>query len=601
MRKLRLSLLIAVCLWALVSRSLQGQRVRGGVWDEAGAGIPLAVVGLLAGSKQVAEALTDELGQFELAVPAAGTYSLRAMRVGFSSTTSEPFHVAAGETVEKRLTAPSVPSRLTDVVVSANRGKCVGGGLGEGSEVARLWDEAKIVLYATSLTQDKRAFETKIIQHERGLDKRGVRVDWEKTWEEWAAVSENAFASIPAEELSMRGYVHRDSINTAEYVYYAPDAHILLSDTFIADHCFRVQRSTASQDTLVGLAFEPVKGRKLPDVKGVLWLDARSAKLLYLDFQYTELVRKIPRDKFGGRISFSQLPSGAWFVDKWVIRMPILVQTRLPGRDSSVPGGALVSEARIGHVYVGMRERGAEVVPLGTNAVSADNSRRARATVGTGSTAAGSDEMSLPPDAIVEGVVFDSTSGTPLAGAKVSVSGSSRTALTSRDGRFEIDSLAPGTVTISFTHPRIDSLGVTPSQKDISVNRGERVAAALSTPSSALLMATECKESASPALLGAGMIRGQVQDALNDSPVANATITAQWMGKAGGKAREGASAMSDASGRYAICGIPPDKRVVVRGQHAKRSSDARRVQLNPASVSIIHLRIPSGEEESSPP
>ncbi len=596
---MRFSPLIAVCLLALLSRPLYAQRVRGGVWDEGGTGVPGAVVGLLSGSKQVAQVLTDDLGNFEIAVPAPGTYSLRAMRVGFKSTTSAPFGVTAGETVEKRLTASSAASRLTDVVVSANR-RCVRG-VGEGSEVAKLWDEAKVVLYATSLTQDKRAFETKVTHHERGLDKSGARVDWEKSWDEWAAVSENAFASIPAEELSKHGYVHRDPVNAEEYVYYAPDAHILLSETFLSDHCFRVQRSTASRDTLVGLAFEPLKERNLPDVKGVLWLDAGSAKLLYLDFVYTKLVRKLPRDKFGGRVSFSQLPSGAWFVNKWGIRMPILVQTRLPGRDSSVPGGVLVSAPRVGQVYVGMRERGAEVVPLGIQSVATDSARREAAASGTSSATGGSAEALLPADAVVEGVVFDSTSGAPLAGAKVSVSGSSRTALTSLDGRFEIDSLASGTVTISFTHPRIDSLGMQLSRTEVLLRRGERAGAELSVPSSAVLMARECRESATPMASGAGMIRGLVHNASNDAPLANATITAQWVGKAGGKEREGSTATSDASGRYAICGIPPGTRVVVRGEHAKWSSDARRVQLNPASVSIVHFRIqPRGAELNRP-
>ncbi|MBC7789112.1 MAG: carboxypeptidase regulatory-like domain-containing protein [Anaerolineae bacterium] len=596
----RFSSLIPLFLSAFAVQSLDAQRVRGGVWDEGGAGIPGVVVGLLSGTKQVTEVLTDDLGHFELVVPAHGTYSLRTMRVGFKSTTSAPFDVAAGETVERRLTASSIASRLTDVVVSANRGKCMGGGLGEGSEVAKLWDEAKIVLYATSLTQDKRAFETKITQHERGLDKRGVRVEWEKTWDEWAAVSENAFASIPADDLSRHGYVHRDSINTAEYIYYAPDAHILLSETFIADHCFRVQRSAAGKDTLIGLAFEPVKGRKLPDVKGVLWLDPRSAKLLYLDFLYTELVRKIPRDKFGGRISFSQLPSGAWFVDKWVIKMPILVQTRLPGRDSTVPGGALVSEARIGQVFVGVRERGATVVPLGSRTVAGNSPRTSASTIEAGSTAGTPEEASQAPDAIIEGVVFDSTSGAPLAGAKVSASGSSRTALTSSDGRFEIDSLAAGPVSLTFTHPRIDSLGMTVAKKELALRHGERLVAELSVPSSVALMAAECGEGTVSVAAGAGMIRGQVQDASNDEPLANAIITAQWLRQAGGKERDNASATSDASGRYAICGIPPNTRVVVRGEHAKRPSDSRRVQLSPASVSIVHFRIQPGEESNRP-
>jgi len=114
-------------------------------------------------------------------------------------------------------------------------------------------------------------------------------------------------------------------------------------------------------------------------------------------------------------------------------------------------------------------------------------------------------------------------------------------------------------------------------------------------------MAKECSESATAMEPGAGMVRGQVHDASNDAPLANASVTAQWVAMVGSGERKEVTATSDASGRYAICGIPSGRPVVVRGEHAKRFTDARSVQIKPAGVSILDLRMePAGADSNRP-
>jgi hypothetical protein len=64
---------------------------------------------------------------------------------------------------------------------------------------------------------------------------------------------------------------------------------VLLSDTFLADHCFKIEPARWSTRATLGLAFQPVPERKKPDIKGVLWMDGKTAELRTLEFNYTWL------------------------------------------------------------------------------------------------------------------------------------------------------------------------------------------------------------------------------------------------------------------------------------------------------------------------
>lgn len=54
-------------------------------------------------------------------------------------------------------------------------------------------------------------------------------------------------------------------------MFYAPDAEVLLSDAFLDSHCFSLREATVQGEARLGLTFEPVPGRTIPEVRGVLW------------------------------------------------------------------------------------------------------------------------------------------------------------------------------------------------------------------------------------------------------------------------------------------------------------------------------------------
>ena len=60
----------------------------------------------------------------------------------------------------------------------------------------------------------------------------------------------------------------------------------------------------------------------------------------------------------------------------------------------------------------------------------------------------------------LSGIVYDSTSMGPLAGARVGVIGTNSVTVAGSDGRFTLDSIVAGTHWVSFFHPRLQELGV---------------------------------------------------------------------------------------------------------------------------------------------
>ena len=125
------------------------------------------------------------------------------------------------------------------------------------------------------------------------------------------------FASIPASTLAAEGFV---SVVRDTTVFNAPDAALLLSDTFVETHCFAAV--ARQKDSLAGLAFRPVPGRLVPEVRGTLWVQRASTELRFLEYRYVFAAGEREPDQLGGRLEFARLPGGAWIVSSWHIRMP---------------------------------------------------------------------------------------------------------------------------------------------------------------------------------------------------------------------------------------------------------------------------------------
>src|SRR6202012_2353940 len=77
-------------------------------------------------------------------------------------------------------------------------------------------------------------------------------------------------------------------------VFNAPDADVLLDESFARTHCFRRQSADREHPNQVGVAFSPAPadGRDtIVDVRGTIWLDTAVSQIRSLEFTYTSLER----------------------------------------------------------------------------------------------------------------------------------------------------------------------------------------------------------------------------------------------------------------------------------------------------------------------
>ena len=159
----------------------------------------------------------------------------------------------------------------------------------------------------------------------------------------------------------------------------------------------------------------------------------------------------------------------------------------------------------------------------------------------------------------LRGVVSDSVTGVPLAGAFVVLEGTTRGVLADSVGRFVFDSLAAGVHTVVAQHASLDSIGLSGLRRTVTVPGPEIVVA---TPSFATLWRVACGERTAPS--DSGFVYGTVRDAGSGRPLEGAVVALSWLEirPAGEKAVEqtqwSAQARSGTSGTFAICGIPLD-------------------------------------------
>jgi hypothetical protein len=141
----------------------------------------------------------------------------------------------------------------------------------------------------------------------------------------------------------------------------------------------------------------------------------------------------------------------------------------------------------------------------------------------------------------------------------VTLVGTSRSAISDARGHFRIDSVAPGTYTLTMLHGALDSLGLSGASTKLVVN-GAIDAARVSVPSFATLWRAACGTTHVPA--DSGFIFGSVRDARVDMPVAAATVALSFsdygVDNAAGLVERhwSGTATTGDDGSYVLCGLP---------------------------------------------
>jgi carboxypeptidase family protein len=521
--------------------------------------------------------LADDHGSFILTAPASGRYAVRAERVGFRSVTTPLHDIVFGQTIEVNVAVSGENVTLRGIKVTADR-RCVVRPT-EGLAAAQLWDEARKALNATALTQmaqatarqrrDPHRFTVRIRKFVRTLEPRTLAERHARAYEV-EGESITPFMSHEPERLAREGYVVGGQ--EAGMTFYAPDATVLLSDSFLDGHCFRVQApGRGRRDDLIGLAFEPVPRitrlenlqSRYVDVRGVLWLDRSTAELRYMEYDYANLRLEVPAEDVGGQIEFRPLPDGRWVVWRWYIRMPRLERQRIGD-----PLTATATGWRVG--LNSIEEEGGEILE-----VLPPGSRR----VGP---------------AAVTGVVYDGLRPGPMSGARVFLSGTSFAASTGPDGRYRIDSVPPGRYTVSVLATRFDSLLLDAPMKQVAVSAGEDTEADFGIPEPATLYARWC--TGVPMADTLGVVLGIVRDT-SALLAAGVKVTVEWSNYSKPQPDRLAirpitvEGTTGRDGRYALCGLPTRRPVTVRASRDRSLLASSQIRLEPGEVRRVDLSL----------
>ena len=308
---------------------------------------------------------------------------------------------------------------------------------------------------------------------------------------------------------------------------------MLLSDAFLDTHCFKLQSGEREGRALIGLTFEPLGNRRLTDVSGVLWLDQATARLLSIEYRYTNL-REGPADHdAGGDLTLVNLPNGTWIVKEWSIRMPVITELRNARTSRST------------YQVTGYRVEGAVVQ---------------RAVTNTGEVVM--DEISTG----VRGTVIDSL-GLPAKGVRVVARGTEAETFTDSLGAFRLTGLTKGRWKIGVSLPMLEFAGVDASVVDVEVAQSGMTPVQLEIPPLKATFLALCSEE--DMSVDEVVVLGRVLG-LDGNPVPGAEVHVAWESVAGMSDRNvrmgltDSSALTDDRGAYLVCRVPADNKIRVR-------------------------------------
>ena len=516
----------------------QGQLVRGAVQERTtGVALPGVLVtlerlttGRAGAVDTVRTVLSDARGGYAVYAPAAGRFRLSVKRIGVRPFVSAAFELAEGMTHRLDVALDLQAATVAEVVVKgatpcATRRE-------NAARVASLWEDTRAALTATAISVRDSLVRARFIRFLREIDPRNLEVLSESliVFDSSDVGTEPDFRSPSGDSLSRMGYWRRVGHNST--VFYAPDAHALLSEAFVNDHCFDIVAGTGDRAGLIGLTFQPTQRRALPtrppDIRGTIWLDAKSIELRLVEFTWTRLPGSHARAPVGGAVYFTRIGGGPWIIPRWSIRMP---------RDViEIPDPAGGSDRAPG-VRLSLIEEG--------GIVGVDSLR-----------------LSEKPGTIT-GMVRDSA-GKPFAGVQVRLVGTSYTAQTDADGRFILERIPPGWHTIAADHDAYRIFDIRVGQMELLLDEGATRQASFRAPGANVVRARLCSDSPMrrSATLRVKLVDQATQVAVGGAPV---VLRASLPGSASDREASADNRYrfvtedeTDAGGSVTFCGVPAD-------------------------------------------
>ncbi|HUF27294.1 MAG TPA: carboxypeptidase-like regulatory domain-containing protein [Gemmatimonadaceae bacterium] len=199
----------------------------------------------------------------------------------------------------------------------------------------------------------------------------------------------------------------------------------------------------------------------------------------------------------------------------------------------------------------------------------------------------------------VQGAVYDSIVGTPIAGARVHFvatsepdAGRTFSALSDEAGRYVIPGLPPGDYVAGFESLALDTLGIEPGTRLVQVQPGmPRVNFATPSPPALILAICGTEANDSTALL-----IGHVRDADTEMALFPAVVAVEWVetvvdGRGVRTRNARVAGAAGGPGFFAICDLPTDAALHAYATHGADSSGFVEVELPPAGVRYVRFYV----------
>jgi hypothetical protein len=525
-------------MMALLGPALSAQQARGVVRDSMG-GTPIpgvVVIVLDTSGSTAARTITDAAGRFTVQA-ALSAPRLRLMRIGYRLR-DVTIGTERGDLV---LSMEKIPPILERVRVTDNP-LCPGSS--DRGNAFLLWEQARAGLLATVVAREQNPANAKTIIYEQSMSP-GDEIIRRQTKKIGSGRTTRPFsASAEPSYFARKGYMVEDR---AGRLFYGPDADVLLHESFVTTHCFRLRAADSAHVGQTGLAFSPVPGRDtLVDVTGVIWMDAGGTQLRSLDFTFTSLEPPAIEARAGGKIEFRSMPNGVAFIERWILRLAHMQVNNIP-RGAEVITRAPVQVARRDRMdvrVVDLIEAGGIVAealwPDGT--VWKDTS------------------------AIVSGVVTQRRTDGAVSGALVTLAGTTDTVATDSAGRFQLTAI-PGRYVLNVTDTVLQSFVKQRStSRRIAVSRTSADPLRIELPPVSEIVADICRGDRMG--IGSVIITGLASTA-DASSLSGVRVEATWRQQVldrTGVAAVGMSAETklDDDGRFVVCGPARDLPLTLR-------------------------------------
>ena len=224
-------------------------------------------------------------------------------------------------------------------------------------------------------------------------------------------------------------------------------------------------------------------------------------------------------------------------------------------------------------------DAGAEEQPLSTLRFALAACALLGTLVGTAGAQVAGTTGSPATGATVTGVAFDSLNFRPLPGAFISIEGQSRSAIAGANGAFTFGGLPPGRYVFAMQQETLDSLGLSGVTSRVNVT-GAGATVTLAVPSFNTLWRTVCGTANAP--VDTGFVYGSVRDARTGAPLGGVSVDVSWT-ELSKIDRSGSTQVnhrrwrnigrSDSTGDYAVCGLPTDAVIRLRGVSDSSATD----------------------------